>query len=93
MERVTEDTYLGDIISEDGKNAKNIKSRVAKGVGIISEIKNMLETITLGEHFFSTALLLRESKFLNGILTNCDVWYGLTKEDINELESLDRLFV
>ena len=60
MERVTEDTYLGDIISEDGKNAKNIKSREAKGVGIISEIKNMLETIMLGEHFFSTALLLRE---------------------------------
>ena len=83
MERVTEDTYLGDIISEDGENAKNIKSRVAKVVGIISEIKNMLETITLGEHFFSTALLLRESKFLNGILTNSDVWYGLTKEDIN----------
>ena len=53
----------------------------------------MLETITLWEHFFSTALLLRESKFFNGILTNCDVWYGLTKEDINELESLDRLLL
>ena len=30
---------------------------------------------------------------MNGILTNCDVWYGLTKEDINELESLDRLLL
>ena len=30
MEQVTEDTYLGDIISEDGKNEKNIKNRIAK---------------------------------------------------------------
>ena len=93
MEQVTEDTYLGDIISDDGKNGKNIKARIAKGVGIISEIKNILETVTLGEHFFATAILLRESKFLNGILTNCDVWYSLTKEDISELESLDRSFL
>ena len=27
MEQVTEDTYLGDIISDDGKNGKNIKAR------------------------------------------------------------------
>ena len=93
MEQVTEDTYLGDIISDDGKNGKNIKARIAKGVGIISEIKNILETVTLGEHFFATAILLRESKFLNGILTNCDVWYSLTKEDISELERLDRSFL
>ena len=90
MQRVTEDTYLGDIISEDGKNGKNIKNRISKGVGIISEIMNILETVSLGEHLFSTAVLLRESRFVNGILTNCEIWYGLNKEDINELESLDR---
>ena len=90
MEKVSEDTYLGDIISEDGNNNKNIKSRVAKGVGIISQIMTLLESVTLGEHFFSTSILLRESKFLNGILTNCDSWYGLTNEQINELAILDR---
>ena len=83
MEKVSEDTYLGDIISEDGNNDKNIKSRVAKGVGIISQIMTLLESVTLGEHFFSTSILLKESKFLNGILTNCDRWYGLTNEQIN----------
>ena len=90
MERVSEDTYLGDIISEDGKNSKNIRSRIAKGVGIISEIMTLLESVTLGEHYFSTAVLFRESKFLNGILTNCDIWYGITKDEINQFESLDR---
>ena len=27
MEEVTEDTYLGDIISSDGKNTKNIEKK------------------------------------------------------------------
>ena len=93
MERVTEDSYLGDIISEDGKNGKNIKNRIAKGVGIIAEIMTILESVTLGSHFFTSAMLLRESKFLNGILTNCDIWYGMSKEEINEFESLDRTLI
>ena len=33
---------------------------------------------------------MRESLFLNGILTNSDVWYGLTGEEIDQLEALDR---
>ena len=31
MESVKEDTYLGDIISGNGKNTKNIQNRIAKG--------------------------------------------------------------
>ena len=91
MEQVTEDTYLGDIISEDGKNEKNIKNRIAKGVGIISEITSTVDTIILGEHTFSTAVLMRDSRLVNGILTNCDVWYGVSKEDLIILESLEIL--
>ena len=86
MQKVSEETYLGDIISEDGKNTKNIKSRLAKGLGIISQIMNILESVTLGEHFFATAVLLRETMFLNGILTNIEIWYGLKKSELEELE-------
>ena len=78
MEKVTSDTYLGDIISSDGKNKLNIENRVAKGLGIVSEIMDILKTVSFGEHFFEIAATLRESKLINGILTNCDVWYGLT---------------
>ena len=37
-EEVTEAVYLGDILRADGKNTSNIKSRVNKGVGIVTEI-------------------------------------------------------
>ena len=52
MERVSSDVYLGDIISSDGKNKLNIESRVAKGLGIVSQIMDKLKTVSFGEHYF-----------------------------------------
>ena len=34
MEEKTAERYLGDVISTNGKNLKNIKARIAKGKGI-----------------------------------------------------------
>ena len=93
MENVTEDTYLGDLISSDGKNRKNIDKRISKGLGIISQITNLLEVVSFGHHYIEIALLLRESMFINGILHNAEVWYGLTKSEIADLEDLDRLLM
>ena len=89
MKEVQEDTYLGDIISSDGRNQSNIKSRVGKGLGKINDIMTMLEKVTFGEHYFSTAILLRESTFLNSVLGSAECWYNLTKDDIKQLENLD----
>ena len=90
MPEVTSDTYLGDIISSDGTNKLNIENRVSRGLGKITQIMGMLEKISLGKHFFKIALLLRESIFLSSILTNSEVWYRLTKTELEELELLDR---
>ena len=62
---VTEDTYLRDIISGDGKNANNMNSRVGKGLGIITEVVKILEKISYGQQYFKIGLLLRESIYLN----------------------------
>ena len=35
-------------------------------------------------------MLLRESTFLNSVLTNSEVWYGLTSSDIDLLEAVDK---
>ena len=45
-------TYLGDIISYNGSNQKNITSRVGKGLGITSQVINILETVSFGRYFF-----------------------------------------
>ena len=93
MKEVQEDTYLGDIISSDGKNQSNIKSRVGKGLGKMNDIMTILEKVTLGEYYFSTAIVLRESTFLNSVLGSAECWYNLTKDDIKQLEfELSTLF-
>ena len=93
MERVSSDTYLGDIVSDDGKNKLNIESRVAKGLGITSQIMDILKCVSFGSHFFEIAATLRESFLVNGILTNCEVWYGLTDGEVSQLEEVDRLLL
>ena len=37
MEEKEEEKYLGDVISTDGRNLKNIKARIAKGKGIVNK--------------------------------------------------------
>ena len=93
----THEKYLGDVIGDtimgDGCNKKNIKSRKSKGMGIISQIMSYLNSVSLGYHYFDIACVLRESLLVNGILTNCEVWYGLTKQQVKELEDIDRLLL
>ena len=43
MEEKDEEKYLGDVISKDGRNLKNIKARINKGKGIVKKILNILE--------------------------------------------------
>ena len=92
MNEVSEEQYLGDIISSDGKNSKNIKNRISKGVGLISQIMNILETASFGPFYFEIAMLLREAILVNGVTTNTEVWHNISESEIAEFENLDKLF-
>ena len=88
--KVEEDTYLGDIITSNGKHLETIKSRISKGTGIICQIMTILDKITMGKHYFETALLLRESMFINSILVNAEIWYGISNSELEKLSKLDQ---
>ena len=45
MEEKNEEKYLGDIISNDGRNLNNIKARVNKGKGIVSKILSIIDVL------------------------------------------------
>ena len=93
MGEVDSDEYLGDIIANNGKNTQNILTRVAKGLGIVSQIMDLLKNVSFGKHFFEIARTLRESLFVNGLLTNCEVWHNIKESEINKLEEIDRLLL
>ena len=89
VEVADKEKYLGDILSNDGKNTKNILARKGKGLGVVDQITSILEEICFGPYQLEVALHLRNSMLLNGILTNSEAWYGLTAEDIKQLEQVD----
>ena len=62
-------------------------------MGLITQITILLEEVCLGNFYFETAVLLRDTIFINGILTNIEVAYGLTVENIKSLEILDRILL
>ena len=93
MEEVLEEKYLGDIISQDGRNMKNILSRVNKGIGITNQIMAILEEIFFGPYYFEVVVTLRSSLFLSSLLSNSEAWYNLTSEEINKLEQADEILL
>ena len=93
MEEKDEEKYLGDIISTDGRNIKNVKARVAKGKGIVSRILTILEGIPLGEFYFEIAMVLRNALLVSSMLCNSECWYNVTKAELDLLETIDVQFL
>ena len=95
MKKSLQEKYLGDMIADTilACNAQNVKSRKSKGMGIVSQIMVILETVSLGYFYFEIAILLRESLLINGILFNSEVWCGVTKAQVSDLESVDKLLL
>ena len=93
MENVTEKKYLGDIISSDGRNIKNIKERSNKGNGTINNIVSSLGVRPYGKHEFKAYKIMREGLLLGGRLKNIESWINISKKDINNLEKPDTILM
>ena len=52
---------------------------------------DILKSVSFGFHYFEIAATLREAMLVNGLLTNSEVWYGLTGAEVTKLEEVDKL--
>ena len=89
LEEVENQKYLGDILTADATNTKNITQRKAKGFSIINQIKLILDNGFFGIFHFEAAVMLRQALFINSILLNSEIWYNVTELDIQHLETVD----
>lgn len=89
MEKVQNEKYLGQYISSDGKNDKNIKERSNKGTSALCQVYSMLIEVSLGSFYFHIGLILRDTNVINGILFGAEAWYGVTEKQIKVLEDVD----
>ena len=88
MKLKQEQTYLGDVISADGKHSKNVQARKNKGLGVITQITQILDSVLFGKYFFEVAMVLRSSLLLSSLLLNSEAWVNLSDKDIRGLEKL-----
>ena len=89
IEEKEDEMYLGDLISVDGRNIKNIKSRVNRGTGIVNNIMTILDSIPFGKQYFRIGILLRDSLLVSSMLFNSETWYNLTSKELELLETVD----
>jgi hypothetical protein len=73
-------SYLGDKIFCSGTVDETIHARSMKAIGACSQIISILKSVTLGSFYFQTALLLRDTMFINCVLTSSEVWPLLTEK-------------
>ena len=81
--------YLGDILNEEGSIDDTIKCGGDKSIGKTSQVMSILNSVSLGMFYFDIAFTLRESVFLNSILTNSETWYNFKEEHFKVLEVAD----
>ena len=93
MELREEEKYLGDILSSDGRNIRNVKARVAKGKGIICRIMTILEGLPFGKYYYEVGVILRNSLLVSSMLCNTEAWYSITTAEIELLETVDVQFL
>ena len=93
MEEKTEEKYLGDVISTNGRNIKNVKARIDKGKGIVSRIVTILDGIPFGRFYFEIAAILRDSLLVSSMLFNTEAWYNVSKAELELLETVDVQFI
>ena len=70
MNDSNQEKYLGDLVNKTGNIKATVADRVAKGHGIVSEIKAILNEVPLGKYKLEMGLQLRQAMLLNGLLYN-----------------------
>lgn len=93
IDKVDVDSYVGDLISNDGKLTKTVEARYSKATGITSQIINMLKEVSLGHHFFNIGMIFRNLKFINAVLINAEVWHSVREDDLKYLKKADKILL
>ena len=85
ISHVNSERYLGQIISSDSKNTANITKLRNKGIGLKNKVIQMLNTMPGGIYHFEISVIFRNAYIISSMLSNSEVWYGITKAEIRLL--------
>ena len=87
---LSKETYLGSIITSDGKIDQHILDRQNKGIGIVNQILSLLKEVHFGQYYFEMVILFRNTMLINGMLFSIESVHGLKDKHIDQLASCDK---
>ena len=80
--------YLGDVVTNDGKNLKNLEARKNKAFATTCSINSIAGTNILRKIETKVILELHEKVILSALLTNAEAW-TLLKSEKDEVERIE----
>ena len=83
---VSEVKYLGSKLNSEGTNMMDIQDKCKKGIATVNKIQTILQSMYFGQFYFKVGKTMIESMLLGSILTNIEVSYNLTSNEIDKLE-------
>ena len=90
----TENTkYLGQIISTNGSNLKNIENRANKGIGLVNKIMTTLTNTPGGKYHFELAVIIRNAILISSILSCSKTWYNISEVEYRKLKQTDEILM
>ena len=92
MKSVSDEKYVGDVISSTGSNDANISRRIGVGMAAISQIFGVMHEISLGQNFIEIGLAMREAVLLSKMLLSSESWHKVFQYQVEKLEEVDRAF-
>ena len=90
---VSEEIYLGQKISSDGKNTTYIEKIRNRGIGLQNNIIQMLETMPGGHFHFEIVKIYRNAYIISSILSSSEIWYGTIQHELEILEQVDEMWI
>ena len=79
IENVTEQKYLGFVLSSTGDNMANIKEIKKKSIGIVRTTLNKLNSLHLKNYYFECSVILMNVMIRCSILYASDMYYQLNE--------------
>ena len=80
--------YLGNILEKGGSNKETINERVAKGQGVVRDIKHILEGCFFGDHYIDSLKIMRNSKLISVLTYNIEVIHNISNKEIKSLAKI-----
>ena len=93
IKEVKDKKYLGEILTSDNKNEKNIKDKLNKATGNVNKIIDSITERPYGKHKYKAAKLMRDGMIVTSMLANAETWTNMLERDIEKLNKPDKMFL